>query len=179
MSHTQDFSPTSQLQQKIIVNACKFDGSIHRSWECDLVEEDIDFWTFVGTFKEEIRHPLLGVIRPGTVSVEFYWKKLWYNVFRFHEPEGGIRNFYCNINMPPVLNENILTYIDLDIDVLVEPDLSYRVVDLEEFAENAEVHKYPPEIIERAKESLSELILRIEKRQFPFDYNLKEETIKD
>jgi protein associated with RNAse G/E len=81
--------------------------------------------------------------------------------------------------MPPVLNENILTYIDLDIDVLVEPDLSYRVVDLEEFAENAEVHKYPPEIIERAKESLSELILRIEKRQFPFDYNLKEETIKD
>ncbi len=155
------------------VDACKYDNSVHRSWEANLIEETEELWTFVGVFKDEIRHPLLGVIRPETISVEFYWKNRWYNVFRFHEPEGDLRNFYCNVNMPPVLRENVLTYIDLDIDVLVAPDFSYQILDLDEFEENALKHQYPPGIMEKAKISLSELIALIENKQFPFDPSLE------
>lgn len=157
-------------QQKIKVEALKYDFSLHRVWDCSLIAETEEMWQFVGIFQEEIKHPLLGVIRPDTVSYEFYWKNRWYNVFRFHEPEGELRNFYCNVNQPPVLNNNVLRYVDLDIDVLVAPDFSYQILDLDEFAENSLKHQYPAETIHKAEASLSELIRLIEAREFPFDY---------
>ena len=162
--------PQLGLAQTIRVEACKFDGSVHRAWDVVLETETEDLWILRGVFEKEISHPLLGVIRPKTVSVEFYWKNLCYNVFRFHQPEGELRNFYCNVNLPPVLNGNVLRYVDLDIDVLVEPDLSYQVVDLDEFAENAAKHAYPPAIISKAYDSLDELIALINNRSFPFDF---------
>ena len=171
MSSHQDFRQNVRSQDLITVKACKYDGSVHRSWKCELIEENDNYWAFVGIFSEEIRHPLLGVIRPATISYEFYWKDQWYNVFRFHEPEGSLRNFYCNVNMPPVFNESVLTYIDLDIDVLVAPDFSYQILDLEEFEENAQRHNYSTEVIEKSRSSLTQILALIEKRQFPFDYN--------
>lgn len=156
--------------RKIRVEALKYDSSIHRSWDCSLINETDELWEFVGIFPDEIKHPLLGVIRPNTVSYEFYWKNRWYNVFRFHQPEGALRNFYCNVNLPPILRGNVLTYVDLDIDVLVAPDFDYQILDLDEFEENAAKHQYPAETIEKAQASLRELIRLIEKRLFPFDF---------
>lgn len=158
------------MNRNITVKAFKFDQVLHRSWRCELIEENEELWTFFGTFEDEIRHPLLGVIRPKTRSFEFYWKNRWYNVFRFHEPEGALRNFYCNVNLPPVLEGDVLKYVDLDIDVLVAPDLSYQILDLDEFEENVERLKYPNEIVEKSQESLRELISLIDNRQFPFDF---------
>lgn len=154
----------------IRVRACKLDNSVHRSWDVQLIEETVDLWTFIGVFAEEISHPLLGVIRPGTISLEFYWKNRCYNVFRFHEPEGELRNFYCNVNLPPVLESGVLSYVDLDIDVLVAPDLSYQVLDMEEFKENAVKHSYSTQIIKKAQNSLAEIIKLVESKKFPFDY---------
>ena len=158
------------MNRKIRVEAYKFNRVLHRSWNCELIAENEEYWIFEGVFDEEIRHPLLGVIRPGTRSFEFYWKSRWYNVFRFHEPEGELRNFYCNVNLPPILRRDVLSYVDLDIDVLVAPDLSYRILDLDEFADNAENLRYPAEIIEKSEESLQNLISLIENKRFPFDY---------
>ena len=79
-----------------------------------------------------------------------------------------MKSFYCNINLPPVLDQGVLSYIDLDIDVLVAPDFSYRVVDTEEFEANVIRLNYPPEVQQGAKESLAELLTLIETRQFPF-----------
>ena len=156
--------------RKIRIEAMKFDRSIHRSWDCSLINETDELWEFVGIFHTEIKHPLLGVIRPNTISYEFYWKNRWYNVFRFHQPEGELRNFYCNVNLPPILQEDVLTYVDLDIDVLVAPDFDYQILDLDEFEENAAKHQYPAEIVEKAQTSLRELIRLIEGRKFPFDF---------
>lgn len=156
----------------ITVNARKMDGEVHRSWKCKLVRENPELWEFVGIFETEIRHPLLGVIRPETVSYEFYWKTRCYNVFRFHEPEGDLRNFYCNVNLPPVFEEGVLNYVDLDIDILVAPDFSFQVLDMEEFQENVRKYDYSPEIVAKAKTSLTKLIELIEKRHFPFDFEI-------
>ncbi len=158
------------MAPSIKVLACKYDGSVHRSWNVRLQTETAELWIFEGVFEEKISHPLLGVIRPGTVSIEFYWKNHCYNVFRFNEPEGPLRSFYCNINLPPVLEGDVLSYVDLDIDILVKPDLTYQVVDLDEFLENASKHQYPPEIIETAYRSVRELELLINNRSFPFDF---------
>lgn len=169
------FKPLPDLSSdnlQITVEARKYDDSIHRRWPARLLEETLDLWILIGVFETEIKHPNLGVIRPGTISLEYYWKKLCYNVFRFHEPTGELRNFYCNVNLPPILQNNVLSYVDLDIDVIVEPDFSYQVIDLDEFAENSDRHQYPLQIIETAETALDALIKLIEKRDFPFNFKI-------
>lgn len=153
----------------IEINSRKFDGSIRRSWNCALQEANRELLVFVGEFESEVRHPQLGVIRPGTISYEYYWMDRWYNVFRFHEPDGEFRNFYCNLNMPPAFENGVLDYVDLDIDVLVWPDHRIEILDVDDYERNAATYGYPDEIRTKVKESLDEVLKLIEKRDFPFD----------
>lgn len=157
------------LQPLITVRACKFDGTLRRSWRAPLLRREGSLIVLDAKFDEEIRHPLLGTISPGTVSIEYYWTNRWYNIFRFIEPTGALRSYYCNVNAPPTLDGDVLSYVDLDIDILVTPDLSYTVVDEDEFEANAALFKYTDEVKARAREALGELIQLIEMRRFPFD----------
>ena len=159
-------------QRSITINSRKYDGSVHRSWKAELLEVKDSLLIFVGEFETEIIHEHLGVIRRGTVSYEFYWMDRGYNVFRFHEPEGELRNFYCNLNLPPTFENNTLDYVDLDVDVLVWADFSYHILDLDEFRDNDETFDYPPKLRQDVKRDLLELIRLIENKSFPFDLKL-------
>lgn len=154
----------------ILINSRKFDNSIHRSWKCVLLKETDEMWTFVGEFEEEVRHPKLGVIRRGTISYEYYWKQKWFNIFRFHEPEGELKFYYCNINTPPKFENDILDYIDLDIDVLVQKDFSFKILDEDEFEENSKKFAYSEDIKLKIQKSLKQLLKKIEEKSFPFDH---------
>lgn len=154
----------------ITVCTYKYDGAEHRRWRAKLLCQENTLLFLDAQFEEEIRHPLLGVIAAGTVSLEYYWLDRWFNIFRFLEPTGETLNFYCNIIIPPRLQENVLSYIDLDLDILVAPDLSYSILDEDEFIANAERFKYPLEVQRCAQRSLKELIALVESQQFPFNH---------
>src|SRR5215213_2078181 len=153
---------------KVIVNSRKFNGDIYRSWKADFIEKRDSLLIFIGEFEEEVRHSSLGVIRRGTISYEYYWLDRWFNIFKFHEPEGGLRNFYCNLNMPPKFENNILDYTDLEIDVLVSKNFDIEILDREEFEENSKLFGYSEELIAKTFETLDELLKIIEARAFPF-----------
>ena len=154
----------------VTINSRKYDNTIRRSWNCRLVENRDPLLIFVGEFETDVNHSDLGFIRRGTVSYEYYWLVRWYNVFRFHEPNGSFRNFYCNVNMPPVFTDGVLDYVDLEIDVLVLPDFSYKILDIAEFNANAVKFAYPAEVVFRAERALEEILQGIENREFPFDW---------
>jgi hypothetical protein len=153
----------------VTVHARKFDGRLHRQWQAGLVRQVGSLVVVEGVFEEEIRHPQLGTIAAGTHSAEYYWTDRWYSIFRFREPAGALRNYYCNINQPVKFDGHILTFTDLDIDVLVAPDFSYRILDEEEFAANAVAYGYPESVRESARRALAELLEIIKRREHPFD----------
>lgn len=152
----------------LTVTARKMDGRAHRLWHGHEVRRAGSLLVLDAVFAEEVNHPLLGHIARGTVSREYYWTDRWYNVFRFAAADGTLRNFYCNISQPAQLAAGRLSFVDLDIDVLVAPDFSYQVLDLDEFAEHAARYGYAPELRARAQAALAELISLIERREFPF-----------
>ena len=123
---------------------------------------------FAGEFDCDIYHDDLGFIPSGTISYEYYWTDRWFNVFRFLLPDGGLRNYYCNVNLPPTLENGVLDYVDLDIDVVIWPDGSHNILDMDEFEENATVFGYPSEVRAKALDSLAELIATKDERKFPF-----------
>lgn len=155
---------------EVAIRVMKFDGTEYRRWRATLTRKEGALLVFDAAFEDEVRHSQLGLIRRGTASIEYYWLDRWYNVFRFLEPDGRFRNFYCNVNMPPVFDGGTLTYVDLDIDVLVHPDLSYQILDLEEFEMNAKKYNYPQEVQACARSALQELLALIESHEFPFDH---------
>jgi protein associated with RNAse G/E len=157
-----------QPSEQITINSRNFKGEIKRSWKADFIERHDSLLTFVGVFEFEVTHSKLGVIRPGTVSYEYYWLDRWYNVFKFHEPDGELRNYYCNLNLPPNLENNVLDYVDLEIDVLVSKNFEIEILDLDEFDANAQLFGYPSELVQKTFKTLDELLKVIETRSFPF-----------
>ncbi len=155
------------LNKRITVNSRAFDGSIRRSWQCELIERCDPLLVFVGTFDRDVAHGELGLIKKDTVSYEYYWLDRWYNIFRFHEADGTLRNYYCNINMPPVFASGVLNYVDLDIDIVVWPDKSWQILDREEFESNAVTFGYSNEIRTKVEQTTLELISIIDRGELP------------
>jgi protein associated with RNAse G/E len=153
----------------IEVHSYKYDGLLHRTWPAELLRQEGSLVVLDAKFSAEVIHDLLGTIACGTHSLEYYWLDRWYNIFRFAEPDGGLRNYYCNVNVPPTFDGDILSYVDLDLDILVEPDLSYRILDVEDFERNAEAYSYPAEVKANARCAVAELVNMIESRAFPFN----------
>ena len=156
---------------EILVHSCKHDGRVHRRWPARVVEREGSLVVLDAFFAEEVRHPLIGTIEAGTHSTEYFWTDRWYSVFRFQTPAGRLLKFYCNINTPARLADGVLSFTDLDVDVLVEPDLSYAVLDEDEFELHAELYAYPESYRENVRLALGELLRMVEARQFPFDIN--------
>ena len=153
----------------IQVRAYKYDGLLHRQWSAQLLSRDGSLIVLDARFSDEIIHDLLGTIAIGTHSLEYYWLDRWYNIFRFAQPDGKLRNYYCNVNLPPTFDGETLSYVDLDLDILVEPDFSYRVLDVEDFEKSAERYLYPIEMQARARRAVEELESMIQTRSFPFN----------
>lgn len=151
------------------INSKKFDGTIHRSWKCELIQRTDSLLIFYGVFDKEIIHSKLGIIKPGTISYEYYWLDKHFNVFSFFEPTGEFRNYYCNINTPPTIIENTLEYIDLDIDIIVWKDFKIEIIDAEEFSEHMILYDYPVNTIIRVNEAVEQLKIMIINRTFPFN----------
>ena len=153
----------------IVVSVLKYDGLEHRRWPARIAKIEGPLLVLDAVFEDEIEHDLLGTISSGTISTEYYWLDRWYNVFRFSDNSGKLKNFYCNVNQPPSFDGRVLSYIDLDIDVLVAPDLTYKVLDLDDFEANARAYAYPEEVQANAHGALEELTKLIEARAFPFN----------
>jgi len=154
--------------EAVIVRVLKYDGVEYRSWNARVAREEAALLVLNAVFDVEVNHDLLGHIHRGTRTVEYYWLNRWYNIFRFLQEDGSTRLWYCNINAPPTFADGVLSYVDLDIDIVVQPDLSYQVLDVDEFERNAERLEYSDETQRHAQRALDELVSLIETRQFPF-----------
>lgn len=165
----QNVDELHAAKSPIEVRAYKYDGLLHRTWPAELLRQEGSLIALDARFSDEIVHDLLGTIAIGTHSLEYYWLDRWYNVFRFAQPEGKLRNYYCNVNLPPTFDGETLSYVDLDLDILVEPDFSYRILDVEDFERNAEHYGYSVEVQANARRAVDELVRMIETRAFPFN----------
>ena len=162
---------------QVTVRVLKYDGTEYRRWNARLSQHNGLLLVLDAEFEYDVQHDVLGAIQSGTRTNEYYWLNRWYNIFRFMKDDNTTRLYYCNINMPPSLKDNVLTYIDLDIDVLVQPDFSYQVLDLDEFEENASRYGYSEEVKNQAQTALKELGFLIESRQFPFIENASSSSV--
>jgi protein associated with RNAse G/E len=154
--------------RSMTVRVLKYDGAEHRTWHAHLAQRASSLLVLDAEFDVDVQHDILGEIRRGMRTIEYYWQDRWYNIFRFLNDDGSAKIYYCNVATPVLVDGNVISYVDLDIDVLVNHDLSYQVLDQTEFEANAERYGYPDEVKRNALGAVEEIISIIGKRQFPF-----------
>src|SRR5262244_468247 len=102
----------------LVVRVLKYDGSEYRRWNARQAKREGSLLVLDAQFDVEVQHEVLGTIAQGTQTIEYYWFDRWFNIFRFLKPNGRTHLYYCNVNLPPSLYEGVLSYVDLDIDML-------------------------------------------------------------
>ena len=76
--------------------------------------------------------------------VQFYWPERWYTLSAFYDDRSLIHT-YASIIQPTEFEQDRVRYIDLDLSLLVKPDLSYEVLTQAEFDQLADTLGYSEE----------------------------------
>jgi protein associated with RNAse G/E len=98
------------------------------------------------------------LLTQGDRFIETYYTDRWYNIFEIRaHTDDRLRGWYCNVGKPAVFEaEDVLSYVDLALDLLVFPDGRQVVLDEDEFA----ALNLPPEVRRRALGGLRDLQAR-------------------
>ncbi len=79
--------------------------------------------------------PLVDVVfKEGDRFVEYYFTDRWYNIFVIHDrATDEIKGWYCNIGKPAIIEDGVVSYVDLALDLWVSADGRQTVLDEDEF----------------------------------------------
>lgn len=76
------------------------------------------------------------VFKTGDRFVEYYFSNRWYNIFTIHDREDDrVKGWYCNIGQPAVIEDGLVSYVDLALDLWVSANGTQTVLDEYEFEE--------------------------------------------
>lgn len=143
---------------------------LHYEFPVRAVSLKPDLWIVRGDWGRPLIHHTRGATyHIENHSLEFYWPGRPYTVSADCSRDGIVRRYYCNVNLPPAMGEGEVEWVDLDLDLLVNSDLTWRVLDEDEFEAHSREFGYPPEIVALARQALQDLIALVEGRAFPFD----------
>lgn len=133
-------------------------------------------WHNSGEFWMAFEAPGTPFWRPDKVflgtdyAILYFYPSQPYYFYELYEPlpPHKFRGWYCNINLPPEPTDDGYSFVDIDLDIWLYPDLHYEVLDQEEYRENAVRHNYPAAYKQIAEQTLEDLRERIARREFPF-----------
>lgn len=93
--------------------------------------------------------------------VQFFWPQRWYTLSAFYDQRELIHT-YASIIQPAHIELDRLTFVDLDLNLLVQPDLRYEVLTQAEFEQAADLLCYDEETRIGALMALETLINAIQ-----------------
>jgi protein associated with RNAse G/E len=109
-------------------------GEVTYEYEGVLLNRDENVVTLEALF-DRADMPFMDVVfKTGDRFVEYYYKDRWYNIFAIHDRDDGqIKGWYCNIGQPAIIEDGIVSYVDLALDLWVSTDGKQTVLDEDEF----------------------------------------------
>jgi protein associated with RNAse G/E len=158
------------VRNRVTVRKTKFDGSTSWEWDGDLVDGD-DEWLIVyhGVgLHERLRHGEEPEV-PAPHALHYLSTAGPLAVCVLFDLHGEVTEYRCDACLPARMDRREVTFVDLDLDVVAAPDLSWRIKDEDVFLEHAREMGYTEETVAVAREGIRLAIERIEHNRMPFD----------
>lgn len=143
------------MQQDFRVESRSYDQVLRGSWQAYVLSketqlgdkqaapstsESLCLWLPAGTLMRWVTG-----VRPLRYNcLQFFWPQRWYMLTAFYN-ERTLIHTYGTIIQPARIEVDHLSYIDLDLSILVKPDLSYEVLTQAEFEQMADLLHYTEE----------------------------------
>lgn len=142
------------------IQARKYDNSLHYTMPAHLLHDDGEQLLFRVQPGEMIHHFTRGWIKPVELPSEmFFWRGRWYNIYvNYTIEDAALRDIYCNVGLPPVIDGQTISYVDLDLDVQFWPDGRCEVLDEDEFIEHTVLYDYPQQVQSQAWKAVDDLL---------------------
>ena len=111
-------------------------GEVTYEYDGVLLSRDENSVTLEALF-DRADMPFMDVVfKTGDRFVEYYYADRWYNIFIIHDRDTKkIKGWYCNIGKPAVIEDGLVSYVDLALDLWVAVDGKQTVLDEDEFEE--------------------------------------------
>jgi len=158
------------IGKRLRIHAYKHNGDIYKSWNGALVLDETDDMLVVANNHARVEEAKGRVWYTNETAVIYFYKKEWHNVVVQMKPGGA--SFYCNIASPFVMDDEVIKYIDYDIDLRVYPTGKYRVLDRNEYAYHRSKYEYPDEIDGIVEAEVSKLQKLAREQAGPFDKDM-------
>jgi uncharacterized protein len=181
-----------QSESTTLIKSFKHDGHLHRVWlenwrvppEGLKPEHQANAIQVFVNCQTRIRESDGREWTSRIPGVSFFLPGKWYNIVALLEEEG-IR-YYCNVASPFYQSGNVLTYIDYDLDVIMNQRGDIHILDEDEYNKHRKLYHYSQAVEEKVKLGLGELLELVKQRQDPFDdhsvleyYQLWKNSVKD
>jgi Ribonuclease G/E len=88
----------------------------------------------------------------------------WYIITRYFSIDGKLKGIYINLNTPVEVYPNALRYVDLEVDVCVQPDGMVKVLDMAKLEKALEKGFLSKKLFETVKEKVNEITCAIDSK---------------
>jgi protein associated with RNAse G/E len=154
------------MRNPVVVTKQKFDGTAKPDWTGDLVDAIGDRWLVV-YHKDTGHHTTTG--NPVPHALRYYGMDCPLSILVCFDALGNVIEYQCDAALPAELQGRQITFVDLDLDVMADAELSYYTRDHEVFAQRSVAMGYPPEVVAAAYAGVRLAIELIESGAAPFD----------
>ena len=150
----------------LTIHCYKHDGKLHRTWDEATILDIKDDMLVCGNDKTMVNESDGRVHQTNEPAILFFYKDKWFNIIGQLKSQGLF--YYCNIATPYLIEDDIIKYIDYDLDLRVFPDGAFRVLDRNEYKYHAKIMNYPEELDSILKRELTKLIELKKSKKEPF-----------
>ena len=151
----------------IQVQSYKHNGQLHRVWEETIILKGTTHEVIGGNDRIMVQESDGRQWRTREPAICYFTAHHWFNVI------GMIRNdgiyYYCNLGTPFTYDGEAVKYIDYDLDIKVFPDMTYKLLDEDEFDLHKNLMHYPDEVEIILRRSVDELVSWVSQQKGPFE----------
>jgi uncharacterized protein len=141
----------------------KMDEKPHYEWSPSLIINEQSFrMTAWQSPRDLLHHTKSSTFTFNNDAIEFFWSGLPFSIGLSYDTINQDIIYYCNIHLPCVFEDELISFIDLDLDVVKRNDDSAKIIDWDDFEHNKKlfsysekIEKFVPEIAEKLKDLLN------------------------
>lgn len=156
-----------KAKESIYIQSFKHDGSLHRTWAKGYVMEANESRIVCVTNKTWVTESDGRKWITREPAIYFFYPDKWYNIISMIRKTGI--HYYCNIASPSIYDGESLKNIDYDLDLKVNPQLKWTILDEDEYEEHGDEMGYSEELKKAIEKGLEQLIECVERKGSPFN----------
>ncbi|WP_223703456.1 nucleoside tri-diphosphate phosphatase [Sutcliffiella deserti] len=152
--------------ESIQIHSYKHNGLIHRVWDETTVLKGTQNLVIGGNDKTIVTESDGRTWVTREPAICYFHSRHWFNIIGMIREDGVY--YYCNISSPFIADDEAVKYIDYDLDIKVFPDMTFILLDEDEYEKHRNEMNYPDVIDKILHSNVDTLISWIRQRKGPF-----------